>query len=123
MVVSCTFMIIDLFVIKVLIYSKNARPLLEPRINRWIQDSVLQYQRRAYEAHGQGTWLHLNSEIPTTSHMDTLLDIPIDLLPQPKSNTIYSRKGTTESDTTEKDLALVYSEDIAVIPTEKRAEE
>ena len=46
-----------------------------PRINRWIQDGVLQLQRRAYEAEGQGVWSKLDEKIPLTEPGKLLLEL------------------------------------------------
>jgi hypothetical protein len=50
------FTIVDIVLLKFLIYLSKFRRALSPRIERWIQDGVLQLQRRAYEAHKEGTW-------------------------------------------------------------------
>lgn len=52
------------------------RRALAPRIDRWIQDGVLQLQRRAYEAQGQGTWINLEQDIPLTVEKYQFTDLP-----------------------------------------------
>jgi hypothetical protein len=63
--------------LKYLIYLGKFRKALSPRIDRWIQDGVLQLQRRAYEAQGQGTWSDLDKEVPLTQANDMLDDLPL----------------------------------------------
>lgn len=45
-----------------------------PRIERWIQDGILQLQRRAYESTRQGTWSLLDKEVPITTKREALRD-------------------------------------------------
>jgi len=49
---SVVVTLLDLFLLKLIIYTNKLR---HPRIDRWVQDSTLQLQRRAYEAHGEGS--------------------------------------------------------------------
>lgn len=74
---ACTFAIVDLVLLKFLFYVPWFRRRLSPRIDRWIQDGVLQFQRRAYEAHKRGTWEDLDQPIPTTAHMEKLPELPL----------------------------------------------
>ena len=50
-----------------------------PRIERWVQDGVLQLQRRAFEARRQGSWIHSDKEVPITVRRETLSDLDSDL--------------------------------------------
>lgn len=45
---------------------------LGPRIERWVEDGVLQLQRRTFEAEGRGMWRGLESDIPTTKEATVL---------------------------------------------------
>ena len=54
------------------------RRFLQSRVDRWVQDGVFQLQRRAFDAHGQGTWIHITDEIPRTTEMDNLDGLPLD---------------------------------------------
>ncbi|KAF2871909.1 hypothetical protein BDV95DRAFT_28836 [Massariosphaeria phaeospora] len=74
-VVSCTFMALDIGLLHFLIYLSKFRRALAPRSDRWIQDGVLQLQRRAYEGQGQGTWTNLDQEIPLTVEKELLSDL------------------------------------------------
>jgi hypothetical protein len=49
------FAIIETVLLGFLIYLSTFKKALSPRIDRWIQDGILQLQRRAYEAHKEGT--------------------------------------------------------------------
>ncbi|KAF2183698.1 hypothetical protein K469DRAFT_667950 [Zopfia rhizophila CBS 207.26] len=73
--VSCTVTILDILLLRFLIFLSKFRSALAPRINRWIQDGVLQLQRRAYEALGEGKWKDLEGEIPVTSRNEVLSDL------------------------------------------------
>lgn len=73
---ASAFLIADLLLIRFLIFVTRFRRALAPRIDRWIQDSILQLQRRAYEAEGQGTWKQFDSDVPITQPEDMLTDLP-----------------------------------------------
>ncbi|KAF2264053.1 hypothetical protein CC78DRAFT_617092 [Lojkania enalia] len=73
--------ILDMTLLKFLIHLGKFRRVLSPRLDRWIQDGVLQLQRRAYEAQGQGTWEHLDDEIPVTETKELLTELPVAALP------------------------------------------
>jgi hypothetical protein len=64
--------IVDIVLLKFLIFLSSFRKALSPRIDRWIQDGALQLQRRAYEARGQGTWSNLDKDVPLTNSGDML---------------------------------------------------
>lgn len=66
MVFAGLFSLADLVVLKFLIYLKQPRAVLAPRIDRWIQDGVFQLQRRAYEASDEGIWVRQDTEVPAT---------------------------------------------------------
>lgn len=70
-------MVIDISLLKFLIYLSRFRRQLGPRIERWIQDGVWQLQRRAYEGEGQRDWTHPGSEIPITDRGRLMRDLPI----------------------------------------------
>jgi hypothetical protein len=48
---------------------------LGPRIERWVADGVLQWQRRAYEYDGQGDWVDKEKEVPVTRGKEDLVDL------------------------------------------------
>lgn len=75
--VSLFFTILDILVLKFLIFLSGFRKTLSPRLDRWIQDGVLQLQRRAYEAEGQGTWSNLDSDVPLTENKEMLTPLPL----------------------------------------------
>ncbi|KAF2727987.1 hypothetical protein EJ04DRAFT_581657 [Polyplosphaeria fusca] len=68
----------DIVLLRFLIYLSRFRRMrtLGPRIERWIQDGVLQLQRRAFESSRQGTWRSLEKEVPITARRETLEDLP-----------------------------------------------
>ncbi|CBY01681.1 hypothetical protein LEMA_P004680.1 [Plenodomus lingam JN3] len=75
--VSAIFAILDITLLKVLVFLDSFRTMFSPRIDRWIQDGVLQLQRRAYEAEGQGTWSNLKRDIPLTREKEILTELPL----------------------------------------------
>ena len=75
---SCTVTILDLVLLKFLVFLGRFRRALAPRIDRWIQDGMFHAQRRALEAHGYGTWEGLEDEIPTTSNGEKLKELPLE---------------------------------------------
>jgi hypothetical protein len=79
---SCFFIIADLVVLRSLLYVPRLRRHLAPRIDRWIQDGVLQLQRRAYEAQMIGTWKDLEMPIPTTATLEKLPELPFSSRPR-----------------------------------------
>lgn len=79
---SSFFIIADLVILRSLLYVPQLRRRLAPRIDRWVQDGVLQLQRRAYEAHMIGTWTDLELPIPTTLTLEKLAELPIASLPE-----------------------------------------
>ncbi|KAF2829434.1 hypothetical protein CC86DRAFT_454045 [Ophiobolus disseminans] len=79
---SSFFIIADLVVLRSLLYIPQLRRRLAPRIDRWVQDGVLQLQRRAYEAHMVGTWQDIELPIPTTVTLEKLPELPITSRPE-----------------------------------------
>jgi hypothetical protein len=99
---SVLAMIIDLSLLKFLIYLSRFRRVLGPRIERWIQDGVWQLQRRAYEGEGYRNWTNLEAEIPLTERTELLKDLPILWVPgkspwMVQTRTFGSMEGRTES--------------------------
>ncbi|KAF2682356.1 hypothetical protein K458DRAFT_57598 [Lentithecium fluviatile CBS 122367] len=74
---SCIVAILDITLLKFLIYMSRFRRTLAPRIDRWIQDGIWQLQRRAYEAHGHRDWINIEREIPLTTDEEKLNDLPL----------------------------------------------
>ncbi|KAB2107082.1 hypothetical protein AG0111_0g5246 [Alternaria gaisen] len=69
--------IVDITLLKFLVYLTRFRRALGPRIARWTQDGVWQLQRRAYEGEGHRNWTNLESEIPLMEKGHKLKDLPI----------------------------------------------
>ena len=94
-------MIIDITLLKFLVYLSRFRRQLGPRIERWIQDGVWQLQRRAYEGEGQRDWTDLESEIPLMSKPCKLKDLPILWVPGKSPMVMQARTfGSTGSQET-----------------------
>jgi len=81
--VFCVFTILDLVLLKFLIFLQRFRRALAPRIDQWIQDGIFQIQRKAYEAYSQATWdgKRLEKDIPATISADALDRLPLELRP------------------------------------------
>jgi hypothetical protein len=91
------FAIIDVVLLKFLIYLSKFRRALSPRIERWIQDGVLQLQRRAYEAHKEGTWSELSKEVPLTKSKELLAELPLASLPSGNSTPVLTLPNRSQS--------------------------
>lgn len=72
--------LLDICILRIMLYLSRFRRALGPRIDRWIQDGVWQLQRRAYEGEGYRGWTDLEADIPLT-HERRLKDLPILWLP------------------------------------------
>ncbi|ERF76409.1 hypothetical protein EPUS_06967 [Endocarpon pusillum Z07020] len=68
---TCVVTIIDLVLLKFFIVRNKSS-----RMDRWFQDGVYQLQRRAYDAHGEGTWRRLVKEVPLTDLNEKLSELP-----------------------------------------------
>ena len=73
--------LLDIFILKFMIYLSKFRAALGPRVDRWIQDGIWQLQRRAYEGEGYRGWTDLEADIPLTKQ-EKLKDLPILWLPR-----------------------------------------
>jgi hypothetical protein len=69
--------IIDITLLKFLVFLSRFRHGLAPRIERWVQDGVWQLQRRAYEGQGHRGWIDVEKDIPLTTDHKLLVDLPI----------------------------------------------
>jgi hypothetical protein len=69
---ACVVTILDICLLRFLIYLSLFRQALAPRIDQWIQDGVWQLQRHAYEASGEGTWSRTQDETPVTDKHEQL---------------------------------------------------
>jgi hypothetical protein len=73
--IALALYLLDLVLLKFLIFLSRFRRALAPRIDRWIQDGVFQLQRRAFEAREEGDWQRKDQEIPITSAKKLLSDL------------------------------------------------
>jgi hypothetical protein len=74
---SLLALVVDITLLKFLVYIARFRRHLGPRVERWVQDGVWQLQRRAYEGEGLRDWANLEDEIPLTTKGQMLKDLPI----------------------------------------------
>ncbi|KAH5271964.1 hypothetical protein HBI71_047610 [Parastagonospora nodorum] len=86
--------LVNISLLKFIIYLDRTKNVLGPRTDRWIQDGVLQLQRRAYEAHGQGTWTQLGKDVPLTAKGEKLADLPLESRPIPTHEKVDDSTGT-----------------------------
>lgn len=63
---SVTLALLDICILRIMIFLTRFRRALGPRIVRWVQDGVWQLQRRAYEGEGYRGWTDLEADIPVT---------------------------------------------------------
>jgi hypothetical protein len=70
--------LVDLVLLKFIIFFKSSRKVLAPRIDRWIQEGVFQLQRRAFEASSEGIWIGQDTEVPTTIDDQPLCELSAD---------------------------------------------
>lgn len=82
--------VLDIMLLKFLVYLSSFRRALAPRIDRWIQDGVWQLQRRAYEGEGHRDWKDLESEIPLMHKDQKLKDLSITWLPGKSPGPLFS---------------------------------
>lgn len=91
---SAVISLINLTALRFFIFLSRFRRALAPRLDRWVQDGVLQLQRRAFDADGQGDWFGIDKEIPTTVRGQELHELPLD-------SCLHLRVGWKESPTDE----------------------
>jgi hypothetical protein len=88
--------ILDILLLRFLIYLSKFQRALSPRIDRWVQDGVFQLQRRAYEAQGDGVWRMQDKEIPVIFDGSKLADL-INETPRIRTQTFGSTETATGS--------------------------
>jgi hypothetical protein len=77
--ICCLITILDIVILRFLIFLKTFRKSLGPRLNGWIQDGVFQLQRRAFEASDSATWERLDQVVPVTATYTELLLSPTEI--------------------------------------------
>ncbi|KAF2018268.1 hypothetical protein BU24DRAFT_390046 [Aaosphaeria arxii CBS 175.79] len=80
-VFSCVITLVDLLLLKFLIFLSRFRRAVAFRIDLWIQDGVFQLQRKAYEGHNQESWQMVDKEIPVPVKNDKLENLPLQIDP------------------------------------------
>ncbi|KAH7127171.1 hypothetical protein B0J11DRAFT_296636 [Dendryphion nanum] len=75
---ATTIVIIDLTLVQLLILIRTYSKSSSPRLDRWIQDSILQLQRRAFESQGKGIWDKLDDEVPVTRYDEKLEELSVE---------------------------------------------
>jgi hypothetical protein len=78
---SCIVTLLNLVLLKFLIYMTKFRRALSPRIERWIQDGIFHLQRQAYQGNNQGSWERIDKEIPATVTDEILDGLPLETNP------------------------------------------
>jgi hypothetical protein len=111
-------MFVDITLLKFLIYLARFRRRLGPRVERWIQDGVWQFQRRAYEGVGQRDWTELESEIPLTDKGQMMKDLPILWVPGKSPMVIQTRtfESTGSQETLRSEMVDIDQEQRNVRP-------
>ncbi|KAF2261148.1 hypothetical protein CC78DRAFT_570714 [Lojkania enalia] len=93
---STVITLLNLMILRFVLWMSKFRRALAPRIERWAQDGLFQLQRRAFDAHGEGTWAGLEKEIPSTSPKQILEELPIESLPIWRPKHINKKYGDDE---------------------------
>lgn len=80
-------MLLHIIILKFLVFSSKFRHVSKasPRLDRWIQDGLLQLQRRVYEAASEehsSVWVDLDKEIPLTTTGAMFSDLPLESVPR-----------------------------------------
>ncbi|KAF2743776.1 hypothetical protein M011DRAFT_450657 [Sporormia fimetaria CBS 119925] len=96
--------LIDILLLKFLIYADAPRKILEPRITAWVQDGVFQLQRRAYEARSEGPWDRVQKEVPVTVDAMMLSTLPVQT-EGPETGEVEDAKGGSGDDLSERNTA------------------
>ncbi|KAF1947008.1 hypothetical protein EJ02DRAFT_449990 [Clathrospora elynae] len=112
----------NLLVLRFLIFLSKFRTALAPRIDSWIQDGVFQLQRRAFDAHEQGTWINLDQEIPITFKRQHLKELPTEsssVESMAKGRPFAMKAWLKRSGTTLTEETVVEVDDEEVFKTEK----
>lgn len=119
-VISSVIIIVDLTLLQLLLLIRRLTSWRGQRLDRWVQDSILHLQRRAFEAQGENKWKRLDKEVPITQSNSKLEELELSLL-RPLLNALktdqiaattatesynendymYPRVQTLESDTTQ----------------------
>ncbi|KAI4684749.1 uncharacterized protein J4E88_004190 [Alternaria novae-zelandiae] len=110
--------IIDITLLKFLVYLTRFRRALGPRIARWTQDGVWQLQRRAYEGEGHRNWTDLESEIPLMEKGHKLKDLPIMWRPgkSPMMAQTSSFASTNSIASAQQSVSELAAEDVETAP-------
>ncbi|KAH8630678.1 hypothetical protein IG631_15255 [Alternaria alternata] len=117
--------IVDITLLKFLVYLTRFRRALGPRIARWTQDGVWQLQRRAYEGEGHRNWTDLENEIPLMEKGHKLKDLPIMWRPGKspmvkQSSSFASTDSMVSQQSSISELAAEDVVDSAPVVTEQR---
>ncbi|KAF2645509.1 hypothetical protein P280DRAFT_531672 [Massarina eburnea CBS 473.64] len=98
---TVTISILEVSILRFLIFLSKFRRALSPRIEHWINDGVFQLQRRVFYFNGQGSWTRMEKEIPATKAAELLTALPI---VEPRSS--LSRMSTLQSQSPRLDISL-----------------
>ena len=74
---SIVVVVLNLTILRFVLFLSKFRRALAPRIDRWAQDGIFQLQRRAFDAQGEGSWIDLEKEIPVTGDRSKLAELPV----------------------------------------------
>ncbi|KAF2866301.1 hypothetical protein BDV95DRAFT_649130 [Massariosphaeria phaeospora] len=81
-VMTTAIVLLDLYLLKILLFLSKFHRAMVPRLDRWIQDGILQLQRRAFEAETKGSWGKIDQEVPVTTTDEKLAELSHASLPQ-----------------------------------------
>ena len=109
LVLSCTIILVDLSLFRILVAASRWSPKMARRLERWVQDGILQLQRRAFEAEGKGAWEGLCDDVPVTRGEQKLSELAL--------VTVIREAVAGKWDRLEGELAALSAEDMVVLDT------
>jgi hypothetical protein len=102
--------ILDILLLRFLVFLTRFRHALAPQIDRWIQDGVFQLQRRAYEANEGGSWKYIDHEILMTMSSEYLAELPLESLSNQHSVCVcIKEKSAAETSVVESKSGCTYA--------------
>ncbi|KAF2728125.1 hypothetical protein EJ04DRAFT_504579 [Polyplosphaeria fusca] len=85
--------LLEIFLFRFLVYLSRYKKLLSPRINIWVQDSILRLRRRSYETLDESTWRNTNKRVPTLADAEHIRNFQMKDLTSPPSPSMSGQKA------------------------------
>ncbi|KAF2114997.1 hypothetical protein BDV96DRAFT_646853 [Lophiotrema nucula] len=115
--------VLNLTILRFILFLSKFRHALGPRLERWAQDGLFQLQRRAFDAHAEGTWIRLEDEIPVTETDSRMAELPVESMPVFAGEKSLMRGKTWRTDVTAvtESGSWKEKEDLEKVPTYESA--